>query len=136
MGILAKLEIDYDLDIVEEFISHFSFMCESLETLIINLEKEEYYSENIQELFRIFHNIKSASGFLNLEVMVKLATLTEEVLEEARLLEGPATAEFVDWLLKVSDQLELYRQNLENDSEEFSAFNSEIMMIPTKLEKS
>ena len=45
-----------------------------METLIIGLEKEEHYATNIQELFRIYHNIKSATGFLNIGKGYKITT--------------------------------------------------------------
>ena len=56
MGILTQLEVDFDIEIVEDFISHYAIMCENMEPLIIGLNKKERYHENIGELFRIFHN--------------------------------------------------------------------------------
>ena len=134
VGILTNLEAEYDLDIVEEFFSHYSMMCEMMETLIIGLEKEEHYATNIQELFRIYHNIKSATGFLNIVPMVKLATLVEEVLEEARELNGPANETFVDWMLQISDQFNQYKNDIEMDTDQLSDFNPSILKIPTKLD--
>jgi two-component system chemotaxis sensor kinase CheA len=135
MGILSNLESEYDLEIVEEFFSHYCYMCESMEPLIISLSKEDLYAQNIQELFRIFHNIKSASGFLKLEPITKLAELTEDVLEEARVLNGPASEEFIDWLLLVSDQFEKYRLDIENDNKYFSLFEPLIVKVPVDLER-
>ncbi|MCD8213043.1 MAG: Hpt domain-containing protein [Campylobacter sp.] len=134
MGILKRLEIDYSYDIVEEFLSHYSLMCDLMEPLIINLAREDKYKNNIQELFRIFHNIKSAAGFMHLDPILKLTTLAEEVCEEARLLNGPANDDFVDWLLMVSDQFEKYRQDVENDAEYFSVLEPLIINIPSKLD--
>ncbi|MDD3324340.1 MAG: Hpt domain-containing protein [Sulfurospirillaceae bacterium] len=135
MGILAQMEVDFDLELVEDFVSHYAIMCENIEPLVIGLGKKEKYVENIGELFRIFHNIKSASGFLKLMPIVKLATLCEEVAEEARTVKGPATEEFIDWLLLVSDQFEKYRQDIENDAEYFSILEPLIIKLPTHLEK-
>ncbi len=135
MGLYTQLEIDFDLDIVEDFINHYSIMCENMEPLIINLNKQENFEENIRELFRIFHNLKSAGGFLKLDPIVKLATLSEDVCEEARVLEGPASEEFIDWLLLISDQFEVYRKDIENDAEFFSMLNPLIIKVPLDLEK-
>ncbi len=135
MGLYAQLEIDFDLDIVEDFINHYSIMCENMEPLIINLNKKEYFVENIRELFRIFHNLKSAGGFLKLDPIIKLSTLSEDVCEEARELEGPASEEFIDWLLLISDQFEKYRKDIENDAEYFSMLNPLIIKVPLNLEK-
>jgi two-component system chemotaxis sensor kinase CheA len=135
MGIYSQLEIDFDLDIVEDFVNHFAVMCENLEPLIINLNKPEKYEENIGELFRIFHNLKSAGGFLKLDPIVKLSTLSEDVAEEARVIDGPASEEFIDWLLLISDQFEAYRQDVEQDAEYFSMLNPLIIKVPIQLEK-
>lgn len=43
--------------------------------------------------------MKSAAGFLKLEPIIKLAVLCEDVAEEARILKGPASESFIDWLL-------------------------------------
>lgn len=135
MGILEKLEIDYDLDIVEDFLSHYGIMCDSMEPVIIDLAKKEKYKEKINELFRIFHNIKSAASFLKLDPIVKLAILCEEVSEEARSLNGPSSDEFIDWLLMVADQFGRYRNDVERDADFFSILEPLIIKIPTNLEK-
>ncbi len=134
MGIYKQMEIDFDLEIVEDFINHYSIMCENMEPLIINLNKIEYYEDNIGELFRIFHNLKSAGGFLKLEPIIKLATLCEDVAEEARILSGPASEDFIDWLLLISDQFDAYRQDIERDADYFSMLNPLIIKIPLDLD--
>ena len=135
MGLYSQLEVDFDLEIAEDFISHYAIMCETMEPLIVGLEKKERYENNIRELFRIFHNIKSAAGFLKLEPIVKLAALCEDIAEEARTLEGPATDEFIDWLLLASDQFDKYRVNIENNDEYFSMLEPLIIKVPIRLQK-
>ena len=135
MGILAQLEVDFDIEIVEDFVSHFAIMFENMEPLIIGLNKPERYHDNIGDLFRIFHNMKSAAGFLKLDPIIKLAVLCEDVAEEARLLNGPASEVFIDWLLLVSDQFEKYRKDVENDASFFTVLNPLIIKIPHTLEK-
>ncbi len=135
MGLFSQLEVDFDLEIVEDFISHYAIMCETMEPLIIGLEKKDQYENNIAELFRIFHNMKSAGGFLKLEPIIKLATLCEDVAEEARILEGPATDDFIDWLLLISDQFDKYRTNIEEDDEYFGMLEPLIIKVPIHLQK-
>ena len=134
MGILKSLEIDYSYDIVEEFLSHYSLMCDLMEPLIIGLVRNDRYNANINELFRIFHNIKSASSFMKLNPIFKLTTLAEEICGEARELQGPANDEFVDWLLLVSDQFEKYKNDIETDAEFFGVLDANIVKIPQKLD--
>ena len=135
MGILAQLEVDFDIEIVEDFVSHYAIMCENMEPLVIGLNRQERYEDNMGELFRIFHNMKSAAGFLKLAPIIKLADLCEDVTEEARGLKGPASEEFIDWLLLVSDQFEKYRKDVENDADYFGMFNPLIIKVPHELER-
>lgn len=134
MGILKSLEIDYSYNIVEEFLSHYTLMCDLMEPLIINLARHDRYGSNISELFRIFHNIKSAAGFMRLDPIIKLTTLAEEICGEARDLQGPANEDFVDWLLLLSDQFNRYKNDIENDAEFFSPLDANIVKIPQKLD--
>ncbi|AQW80612.1 Hpt domain-containing protein [Campylobacter pinnipediorum] len=134
MGILKNLEIDYSFEIVEEFLSHYSIMCDISEPIVIGLGNKTKYNENIKELFRIYHNIKSAAGYMHLEPIIHLATLAEEICTEAREIEGPANDKFIDWLLLVGDQFIKYKNDLENDSEYFSILEPLIINIPVKLD--
>lgn len=133
MGLLKSLEIDYSYDIAEEFLSHYALMCDLMEPLIISLSRPDRYTGSINELFRIFHNIKSAAGFMRLDPILKLTTLAEEICEEARAMNGPASEEFVDWLLIASDQFDRYRNDIEIDAEFFSPLDGNIVKIPEKL---
>ncbi|HHD77999.1 MAG TPA: phosphorelay protein [Campylobacteraceae bacterium] len=131
MGICQDLENRYDYDIVEEFLGHFGMLVESLEKLIVALDDPALFRRNINELFRIFHTIKSASGYLMITPVNKVVTLAEEVLEECRQLEGSASDTLINWLLVVSDQLNAYREDLEQDREHFTKTDSRIVKIPT-----
>ncbi|RAZ26296.1 phosphorelay protein [Campylobacter hyointestinalis] len=136
MGILKQLETDYDLDIVEDFLTHFDFMSSSLDSLIIKLSRKEVCSENLDEIFRIFRNIKSAAEFLKLEPLIKLATLCEDILDEAKNQKdenSEASDEFIDWLLLVADQVEAYRMDIENDELYFHILNPKIINIPKRF---
>ena len=134
MGLLKSLEIDYSYDIAEEFLSHYALMCDLMEPLIISLSRPDRYAGSINELFRIFHNIKSAAGFMKLDPILKLTTLAEEICGEARDLQGPANDDFVDWLLLLSDQFNRYKNDIENDAEFFSPLDANIVKIPQKLD--
>lgn len=135
MGITTELQQEYDFEIVDEFVDHFSVMCDIMEIVIIGLEKPSEYAHNIQELFRIFHNIKSASSFLKIEPVMHIAILTEDLLSMAREMEGPAEATFVNWLLLVRDQYFQWSQDLLNDSD-LAPTNPEITAtIPTTFQR-
>jgi two-component system chemotaxis sensor kinase CheA len=133
LGIINRLEDEYEFELVDEFVEHLGFMCSGLELLILGLEKPEQYANDVQELFRIFHNIKSASSFFKLNAMSKLSQLVEDVLEEARASKGYATQEFIDWMLIVSDQFNKWKSNLELNEESLSSYNPRLIKIPKKL---
>ena len=131
MGLVEQLEDEFDADLVDDFITHYSIMVYQMENLIIGLENKDKYKNNVNELFRIAHNIKSASAYFELTTINKLVVLLEDVLEEARKVDGLGDRVFVDWLLNVYDQLDIYKEDLEADSNEFSGLNKKIIHVPT-----
>jgi two-component system chemotaxis sensor kinase CheA len=130
MGIRTELERQYDYDIVDEFLDHFDIMTEVMEPAIIALENEELREEKIHELFRLFHNIKSAASFLKLERIHLLAELAEEMMERLRSEPEKAKGETVDWLLLVSDQMRRWYLQLSNDEEALEDTNPKILEMP------
>ena len=103
MGIRSDLDANFDFEIVDEFLDHYTMMIESMEVIILNLSDEDMRVRSVNELFRIFHNIKSASGYLELVTMNKLASFVEDELEELRTINKPVSQETIDWLLLISD---------------------------------
>ena len=128
MGIRSDLEDSFDFEIVDEFLDHYSLMVESMEVMIIDLSKPNIYKRSVDELFRVFHNIKSASGYLQILPMAKLAGFVEDILEKLRKKEPPVDEEIVTWLLEVSDIFARWQEDLKNDNDlskiNFSLFNT------------
>ncbi len=116
MGARRDLEDNYDFEIVDEFLDHYAMMVEIMEPLIIDLGKKERYDHALDELFRIFHNIKSASGFLKIAPMIRLSTFVEDSLEAMRFIDGPANQEVVDWLIDVNDMYIQWQEDLKLDN--------------------
>lgn len=135
LGLLGQLELEFDFDIVDDFMTHFNIFCDSLEPVIIALEDEVKYSEKINELFRMFHNMKSASGFLKINQFVNICKIVEDVLEEARAMSGPASDELIDWLLLITDQFIIYKIDFNENNSYLSALNPKIIKIPERLNK-
>ena len=117
MGIRSDLETNFDYEIVDEFLDHYSMMVESMEVMIIDLTKPNMYKRSINELFRVFHNIKSASGYLQILPMNKLASFVEDALEDLRNNSTSINQETVDWLLQISDMFAIWQDDLKQDSE-------------------
>ncbi|WP_373072477.1 Hpt domain-containing protein [Sulfurimonas sp.] len=117
MGIKSDLDSNFDFEVVDEFYDHYTMMVESMEVMIIDLSKPDTYQRSVNELFRIFHNIKSASGFLKIEPMRRLSTFVEEVLDELRQKNKPLSEKTINWLLEVCDIFAAWKDDLKNDNE-------------------
>lgn len=133
MGLKQDLESRFDYDIVEDFLVQYDYILEILERIVLDLKSSQNYNKNINEIFRIMHNLKSAAGYLKLFIIINTAKFTEETLETARTLNGPATEEFVDWLLLIKDQLKIWINQIEKDEQEFLPINKKILSIPLEL---
>lgn len=129
MGARRELEENFDFEIVDEFLEHFSMMVDIMEPLIINLAKENSYKNDVNELFRIFHNLKSASSFLKLEPVMRLSTFVENALETLRNQDGPANEEVITWLLSISDMFEKWYDDLKLDNE-LSKIEFSLLKLP------
>lgn len=132
MGVFEELNRAFDYEIVDEFLDHFDIMNTAMQPAILALQKPEEYDDRINELFRIFHNLKSASAYLKLETMNRLSAFVEDVLEKARKKEGPASEAFIDWLLRVSDQYDRWYADLSHDHERLSPLDFDIFDLPVE----
>ena len=129
MGIRTELEDNFDFEIVDEFLDHYSMMIEIMESLIVDLGSSDRYHRAIEELFRIFHNIKSASGYLQMTPMVRLATLAEDALEELRTRDLVVNDETITWLISVSDMFMQWQEDFKMDNE-LSKIHFSLLILP------
>ena len=129
MGVRSDLESNFDFDIVDEFLDHYSMMVESMEVMILDLEKSNMFTRSVNELFRVFHNIKSASGYLNILPMSKLSAFVEDALEELRQTDELENDEVITWLLEVSDMFATWQDDLKMDNE-LSHIKYSLLKIP------
>jgi two-component system chemotaxis sensor kinase CheA len=129
MGIKSHLEANFDYEIVDEFLDHYSLMVDSMEIIIIDLSKPEMHDRCIDELFRVFHTIKSASAFLKIESMTKLAMLVEDALDTLRKSDKQISEETVNWLLEINDMFEQWNDDLKNDNK-LSKVKFSLLKIP------
>lgn len=117
MGIRSDLNSNFDFEIVDEFLDHYSMMVESMEVMILDLEKPNKYKRSVDELFRVFHNIKSASGYLKILPMSKLSAFVEDFLEELRQTEELPNDDVVSWMLTISDMYSQWQDDFKLDNE-------------------
>ncbi len=117
MGVRSDLDSNFEYEIIDEFLDHYNMMVDSMETIIIDLSKPNMYNRSINELFRIFHNIKSASAYLKIEKMSRLSAFVEETLEQIRTNHESVNDETVTWLLGISDLYAAWKEDLKLDNE-------------------
>jgi len=116
MGIRSDLDANFDFEIVDEFLDHYSMMVDYMEVMIIDLSKPNMFHQSINELFRVFHNIKSASGFLKIEPISKLSAFVEDALEQIRSQQESINEETVNWLLNISDMYATWNDDFKLDN--------------------
>jgi len=129
MGIKSDLDSRFDFEIVDEFLDHYSMMIDSMEVMILDLSKINMQRRSIDELFRVFHNIKSASGYLQIAPMTRLSTLVEDELEQLRSKTEPVNDETITWLLEISDMFAQWHDDLKKDAE-LSKVRFALLKIP------
>jgi two-component system chemotaxis sensor kinase CheA len=126
MGVLDKLNEENDSEIIEEFLNQWDIIIDDIDLIIERLNND--YENSINELFRIFHSLKSATAFLKLKRINVFAKLVEDVLESARK-KDKVTDELVDWLFLASSQLgKWYDEIMKNEN--LSSINPKILNIP------
>jgi chemotaxis protein histidine kinase CheA len=129
MGIRSDLEANYDFEIIDEFLDHYAMMVEIMESLIIDLGIPERFHRSIEELFRIFHNIKSASGYLQIEPMMRLSAFVEEALEQLRTRDRVVNEETITWFISVADMFMQWQEDFKMDNE-LSKIHFSLLILP------
>ena len=126
MGVQDYLYSEFDSEIIEEFLMMLDIIEDNLDLVIEGLY--ENYEENINELFRMFHNLKSATGFLKLKRINKFCHFVENILDRARKKKKP-TQDLINWLFEVANQFHTWYKNI-NKNEELAPLNPKILKIP------
>lgn len=73
-----------DIEILHDFHQESTESLADIEEKILALEEDPTDMETIHALFRTFHSMKGSAGFLELEVLGKLAHETENLLDRTR----------------------------------------------------
>jgi two-component system chemotaxis sensor kinase CheA len=129
MGIRSDIEANFDFEIIDEFLDHFAMMVDIMEPLCIDLKNPDRFVRSVDELFRIFHNIKSASGYLQIEPMTRLSTFVEDALDTLRERGKPANEETINWLVGVADMYAQWQEDFKMDNE-LSKIHFSLLILP------
>jgi len=126
MKIQDYLYSEFDSNIVEEFLMLLDIMEDNLDLTIERLYTE--YDDAINDLFRMFHNLKSATAYLKIDRIKNFAHFVEDVLDKARE-KKEANEELIDWLFKVADQFHEWYGNIDRN-EELAPLHTDIFKVP------
>jgi len=118
---------NFDYEIFEMFKDQCYAQLPSMEAKILSLENSAVYKENINDLFRMFHNYKSTSKYLGLESISELVTKTEDVLGGLRNLNQLNDEGLIEWLLKIKDQFEVWMDEMDLGLNSFSACDQALL---------
>ena len=117
---------NFDEEIVEEFMMFLDSVEDGIDSIISNLKDD---IELINELFRIFHNLKSATSFLKIDRIKNFAHLVENVLEKLRDDPSKINDEVIDWLFLVADMFHKWYEEIDNNKI-LSPINPKILKFP------
>jgi len=125
MDILNKLYQEFDSSIIEEFL----MMLDIIDIIIDDLEVD--YENAINDLFRLFHNLKSATAFLKLKRIHNFAHFVENILDKARnkKLNNSELQSLIDWLFIISNQFHEWYRNITGDYE-LAPLNPKVLKTP------
>ncbi len=124
---------DYFTEYKTDFISETEEEIERLEEYLLNLDETKEYNEEIfSEIYRIFHTIKGASGFLGLENVSKVAHTAEELINEIKKQKIFPPMNIINTLFETIDFFKKVLKEL-GEKEEKPVF--EIEKIKTSLEE-
>ncbi len=95
-----------DVVIFEGFLEESTEMVNKIEEYLLALEENPENADIINSLFRVFHSLKGAAGFLGMNEINTLCHDAENLLDNARKGKMTVDREFTDVVMVVRDTLE------------------------------
>ncbi|MBI3091369.1 MAG: chemotaxis protein CheW [Candidatus Tectomicrobia bacterium] len=97
------LQSQDDMALLQEYLNESREHLDHIEQKILSLESQPGNLELVNELFRAFHSIKGASGFLGFRAINRLCHQTETLLDQVRKGKLAISARLVSPLLEAVD---------------------------------
>ena len=135
------MEIEVDSDIFADFSSEADEHLHNAENALLLLESNPEDDELLNTIFRAFHTIKGAAGFLNLTDVTQLSHAVEDVLDSARKKHLVLNQAITDVVLESVDLLKELLQHVEQQlpsgsimPRDVSAFVAKVTSVVTNKE--
>ncbi len=100
-----KETLDVDPEFLNDFLVETREHIENIEMSVLALETDPENLELVNSLFRSFHTVKGLAGFVNQDLVRKIAHQTETELDKCRKGDLKVSKSFVDMILASSDLL-------------------------------
>jgi len=122
VGVKDYLYSEFDSEIVDEYLMMWDIIEDNLDILIEELENNP---EVVNDLFRMFHNLKSASSFLKLKRIANYAHLIEDILDKIRG-KKEISKDVIDWLFDATAIIHKWYEEI-NKNKELSPVDMSIL---------
>ena len=125
---VATVPADAEPELMKEFAQESLEHLSAAEMALLDLEADPDDADAVNRVFRAFHTIKGASGFLELDLVQRAAHLAEGLLDRARDGEIRVVGGYADLALQACDALRTIIESLAG------AAPGEAMAVPARLE--
>ena len=123
----------------EAFFQEAAELCDDINYLILELEKNSENEELKHHLMRSIHTLKGSAAMVHADRIETLAHLSEEVLERYSKQNLPLTTEIFDLLLQVTDETNFILTSLktfqQEDTQKFEEINKKLNQYIQQQEK-
>ena len=125
--------IDFDPEILQEFLTESGELLESLENDLVELEENNTDTELINKAFRALHTIKGSASFLALTELVSIAHAAETALNAARSGDAVVDGTLMDLLLRAVDLVKQHMEEIESGAGSLTAPDPELVETLTAI---
>ncbi len=105
--------ISADIDLLSDFVSEVQEHIDTIDSTLLSLENSPDNADLLNAVFRVFHTIKGAAGFLALDVISRLAHNTENLLDLARKGELILAGGKIDVVFEAVDEMKKLMSSLQ-----------------------
>ena len=110
--------MNFDEDILQDFLVEAKEGITNLEEGFIELEKDKENVEILKALFRTMHSLKGAAGFFGFKTLESIAHFSEDILSKLRDGLIKPEEDVIDMLLKAVDYIKYIIDYIEKNKEE------------------
>jgi len=120
-------------ELKQVFLEEAKELFENINNILFSLEDREISVEELDSLFRDYHTLKGGSGSVGFEQFVKIVHLLENFLDNLKNNKIKYTSEITDFLIDITEELELILHNEANNTLDIKKVESLMILIKQKI---